>query len=105
MQGGALRSPGTLYLHSCPDLFPPLCALAACSGGTTTLIGGRGLRDKECDRIRAMAVGMAAMDRAAAAIRIMSHVPDELSRPYRHAQRAYAGRHAKRPGAQRGTFD
>jgi 3-phosphoshikimate 1-carboxyvinyltransferase len=41
-----------------PDLFPPLCVLAACARGTTVLDGAPHLRAKESDRIRAMAVNL-----------------------------------------------
>ena len=47
-------------MASVPDLFPPLCVLAACSRGETTLLGSPGLRHKECDRIAAMAEGLTA---------------------------------------------
>lgn len=64
-QGGALvLEPGELVggggidVGGTPDLFPPLCALAAGSVGRTVLYGAPGLRDKECDRIAAMAEGL-----------------------------------------------
>ncbi|MEZ4435691.1 MAG: hypothetical protein R3F65_25110 [bacterium] len=44
-----------------PDLFPPLCALAAVSRGRTVLFGAPGFRDKECDRIAAMGAGCRAL--------------------------------------------
>ncbi len=57
---GALR--GTdVDVFDTPDLFPALAALAACATGTTTFTGGTSLRDKESDRIAAMAEGLTAM--------------------------------------------
>jgi 3-phosphoshikimate 1-carboxyvinyltransferase len=44
-----------------PDQFPNLAVVAACSPGTTRLVGGRNLRHKESDRIAAMARGLAAL--------------------------------------------
>lgn len=41
-----------------PDLFPVLCAVAACARGTSTLGGAPHLRAKESDRIHAMAVNL-----------------------------------------------
>lgn len=61
VRGGALVSPGAIDVGEVPDLFPILCALAACARGTTRLHGSPGLRHKECDRIAAMAAGLTAM--------------------------------------------
>lgn len=58
LEPGPLRGGGAIDVGATPDLFPPLCALAAGSGGTTVLYGAPGLRDKECDRIAAMAEGL-----------------------------------------------
>lgn len=58
---GALRAPAPVDVGQTPDLFPPLCALAACSEGRTVLYGAPGLRDKECDRIAVMAAGLTAL--------------------------------------------
>lgn len=38
-------------VQSCPDLVPPLAAVAACSAGTTTITGAARLRIKESDRL------------------------------------------------------
>jgi len=38
----------------CPDLFPPLTAVAAAADGTSRIAGVRRLRDKESDRARAL---------------------------------------------------
>lgn len=61
VEGGPLESPGTIDVAATPDLFPALCAVAACARGTTTFIGGDALRHKESDRIAAMAAGLDAM--------------------------------------------
>lgn len=53
-----LAAPAPIDLGPTPDLFPPLCALAACAEGTTRLFGAPSLRHKECDRIAAMAEGL-----------------------------------------------
>lgn len=58
VEGGVLQSPGTLDVAATPDLFPVLCVLAACARGTTTFTGGANLRNKESDRIAAMADGL-----------------------------------------------
>jgi len=57
----ARRSPGRIDVGQTPDLFPALCALAAVTPGPTVLDGAPGLRDKECDRIAAMAAGLTAL--------------------------------------------
>ncbi len=59
--GGPLNAPGTLDIEATPDLFPILCAVAAIAEGTTTFVGGAALRDKETDRIHAMATGLTQM--------------------------------------------
>lgn len=57
VQGGALR--GTdLQVGETPDLFPILCAVAACAPGRTRLLGAPHLRTKESDRIRSMAINL-----------------------------------------------
>lgn len=53
VEGGPLQAV-ELDVGSTPDLFPILCAVAACARGTTTLRGAPHLRTKESDRIRAM---------------------------------------------------
>lgn len=60
-EGAPLGSPGTIDVSATPDLFPVLCVLAAYARGTTTILGGPGLRHKESDRIAAMADGLARM--------------------------------------------
>jgi len=50
-----LRAAGTVDLGATPDLFPALAALASACVGTTALVGAPSLRDKESDRIDAMA--------------------------------------------------
>ena len=57
---GDLVSPGRIDVGQTPDLFPPLCALAAVAKGQTLIQGSAGLRHKECDRIDAMAQGLRA---------------------------------------------
>lgn len=59
--GGALHSPGRIDVGATPDLFPALCALAACTPGRTRIDGSPGLRDKECDRIAVMTQGLRAL--------------------------------------------
>ena len=58
VQSQRLVSPGRVDVSGTPDLFPPVCVLAACTEGTTTLLGSPGLRFKECDRIKAMAAAL-----------------------------------------------
>lgn len=41
-----------LDVSSCPDLVPPLAAVAACAKGTTTITGAARLRIKESDRLQ-----------------------------------------------------
>ncbi len=50
-----LQPAGTVDLGPTPDLFPALAALASACVGTTKLVGAPSLRDKESDRIDAMA--------------------------------------------------
>jgi 3-phosphoshikimate 1-carboxyvinyltransferase len=59
MEPAPLTAPGDIDLESTPDLFPALCALATMTPGETTLGGAPSLRHKECDRIAAMARGLA----------------------------------------------
>ncbi|MFH2094120.1 MAG: 3-phosphoshikimate 1-carboxyvinyltransferase [Bacteroidota bacterium] len=40
----------TFDAHHCPDLFPPLVALASCCNGTSVLYGAERLKAKESDR-------------------------------------------------------
>lgn len=54
-----LAAPDPIDVGQTPDMFPALCALAACAPGTTVIAGAAGLRHKECDRIAAMARGLA----------------------------------------------
>ncbi len=51
----------TFDVHACPDLFPILAVVAAFAPGTTTFEGGTQLRNKETDRIAAMAEGLGRM--------------------------------------------
>ena len=60
LAGTELSSPGRIDVSQTPDLFPPLCAIAATAKGQTLLQGSSGLRHKECDRIAAMARGLRA---------------------------------------------
>ena len=41
-----------LDVSSCPDLVPPLAAVAACAEGTTAIVGAARLRIKESDRLQ-----------------------------------------------------
>lgn len=63
--GKGLHSPGTIDVGPTPDLFPVLAVLAAFAQGTTTFTGGGALRNKESDRIAAMADGLQRMGIAA----------------------------------------
>jgi 3-phosphoshikimate 1-carboxyvinyltransferase len=56
-----LQPAGTLDLGPTPDLFPALVSIAACSPGTTELVGAPSLRHKESDRISAMAAVLSAV--------------------------------------------
>jgi 3-phosphoshikimate 1-carboxyvinyltransferase len=61
LQPGPLMGAGEVHMGATPDLFPALCALAAAAPGLTRFVGAPGLRDKECDRIRAMVDGLRAL--------------------------------------------
>lgn len=61
IEGGALRSPGTIDTRDTPDMFPALAVVAACADGTTTFTGGATLRHKESDRIHAVAEGLSVL--------------------------------------------
>ncbi len=61
LTGGPLEAPGTIDVAATPDAFPALSIVAAFAKGTTTFTGGGQLRHKECDRIRAMAQGLAGL--------------------------------------------
>lgn len=63
--GGNLHSPGAIDVGATPDLFPVLAVVAAYARGTTTFTGGASLRNKESDRIAAMADGLQRMGIAA----------------------------------------
>lgn len=56
-----LVAPSPLDLGATPDLFPALAVLAARAPDSVVLFGAPSLRDKECDRIAAMAVGLRAL--------------------------------------------
>ena len=58
LQPQPLVAAGEIDLGASPDLFPALCVLAACAEGRTVLAGAPSLRDKESDRIAAMATGL-----------------------------------------------
>ncbi len=49
-------------VSSCPDLMPALAVTAATSPGKKTITGGRRLREKESDRLKAVATGLKALD-------------------------------------------
>ncbi len=53
VSGGKLRA-ARIHVGATPDLFPVLCAVAACADGTSVLEGAPHLRGKESDRILAM---------------------------------------------------
>lgn len=59
VEGGSLRG-ASIDVGSCPDLFPALCTVGAVAGGRTVLHGAPHLRAKESDRIRQMALNLAA---------------------------------------------
>ena len=61
LKPGPLQGGGSIDLGDTPDLFPALAVLAACANGTTRLFGAPSLRHKECDRIDAMAQGLACL--------------------------------------------
>lgn len=61
---GASRSPlvaHPLNVDGCPDLVPPLAAVAARAKGTTRIRGARRLRLKESDRLESVAAALAAL--------------------------------------------
>lgn len=50
-----------LDVSSCPDLVPPLAAVAACAEGTTTIVGAARLRIKESDRLQTVSDAVVAL--------------------------------------------
>ena len=50
-----------LDVSSCPDLVPPLAAVAACAEGTTTIVGAARLRIKESDRLQTVSDAVLAL--------------------------------------------
>ena len=50
-----------LDVSSCPDLVPPLAAVAACAEGTTTIVGAARLRIKESDRLLTVSDAVSAL--------------------------------------------
>jgi 3-phosphoshikimate 1-carboxyvinyltransferase len=50
-----------LDVSSCPDLVPPLAAVAACAEGTTTIMGAARLRIKESDRLQTVSDAVTAL--------------------------------------------
>lgn len=52
---------GEVDLSATPDLFAALVVLGVCAVGGTRFVNAPQLRDKECDRIAAMAAGLAAL--------------------------------------------
>ena len=50
-----------LDVRSCPDLVPPLAAVAACAQGTTTICGAERLRIKESDRLQTVSEAVRAL--------------------------------------------
>ena len=50
-----------LDVSSCPDLVPPLAAVAAYAEGTTTIVGAARLRIKESDRLQTVSDAVAAL--------------------------------------------
>jgi 3-phosphoshikimate 1-carboxyvinyltransferase len=59
VNGGTLQA-ADINVNQTPDLFPVLCAVAACAKGTSRLSGAPHLRSKESDRIHSMAVNLGA---------------------------------------------
>ena len=55
-----LRS-ATLDVRDCPDLVPPLAAVAAFADGTTSIVGASRLRLKESDRIETVSAALRAL--------------------------------------------
>lgn len=60
VRGGRLRA-FDFDAADCPDLFPPLAALAACCPGRTTILGAGRLKAKESDRAAALAEELGAL--------------------------------------------
>lgn len=64
-EGAAMRPaelhPATLNVASCPDLVPPLAAVASFSCGTTTITGAARLRLKESDRLETVSAAINAL--------------------------------------------
>jgi len=58
MDPAPLQAVEHIDVFATPDMFPALCALAACSAGSTRIDGAPSLRHKECDRIAAMVTGL-----------------------------------------------
>ena len=56
----ALRG-ATLDVRDCPDLVPPLAAVAALASGTTRIVGASRLRLKESDRIETVSAALRAL--------------------------------------------
>lgn len=50
-----------LDVRSCPDLVPPLAAVAVCAQGTTTICGAERLRIKESDRLQTVSDAVRAL--------------------------------------------
>ncbi len=62
---GSLRG-ATLDVSDCPDLVPPLAAVAACAEGTTRICGAARLRLKESDRLETVSAALRALGGSAA---------------------------------------
>lgn len=64
-EGAAMRpaelQAATLNVSSCPDLVPPLAAVAAFAEGTTRVVGAARLRLKESDRLETVAAAINAL--------------------------------------------
>ena len=64
-EGAATRCDGlrgcTLDVKSCPDLVPPLAAVAALAKGTTKITGAARLRIKESDRLKTVSAAINAL--------------------------------------------
>lgn len=50
-----------LDVRACPDLVPPLAAVAACAEGTTEIVGAERLRIKESDRLQTVSDAVTAL--------------------------------------------
>ena len=70
-EGAAVRPGGlrgtVLDVRSCPDLVPPLAAVAACAEGTTRITGAARLRLKESDRLETVSATIRALGGSACA--------------------------------------